>query len=140
MQKLTIEFESLPGINDVSILTQGLSEQAAQLKGLAPATYYAFFIRDLEQKIVGGINGSLYYGCVYIDQLWLAASLRGHGWGKLLIYKVETLAQNQHCRFATVNTMDWEAKGFYEKLGYRVEYVRCGYLKQSKLYFLIKDL
>jgi hypothetical protein len=29
---------------------------------------------------------------------------------------------------ATVNTMDWEALGFYQKLGYQIEHKACAIL------------
>jgi ribosomal protein S18 acetylase RimI-like enzyme len=39
-----------------------------------------------------------------------------------------------------VNTMDWEAKPFYESLGYTVEFERKGYDLNSIAYFLRKNL
>ena len=42
--------------------------------------------------------------------------------------------------FATVNIMDWEALGFYQKLGYEIEFQRMGYLNESTMYFLRKSL
>ena len=35
--------------------------------------------------------------------------------------------------------MDWEALGFYQKLGYKVEFQRDGYEHHSTLFFLIKS-
>ena len=35
--------------------------------------------------------------------------------------------------------MDFEAKPFYEKLGYKVEFERKGYDKNTSFYFLRKD-
>ena len=54
--------------------------------------------------------------------------------------EAETLGKKEGCNFATVNTMDWEALHFYEKLGYMIEFVREGYQKNSKMYFLRKEL
>jgi hypothetical protein len=36
--------------------------------------------------------------------------------------------------------MDWEARGFYGKLGYHIEFERHGFLKNSVFYFLRKSL
>jgi hypothetical protein len=36
--------------------------------------------------------------------------------------------------------MDWEALPFYQKLGYEVEFTREGFQKNSKMYFLRKEL
>lgn len=43
-------------------------------------------------------------------------------------------------RFITLNTMDWEALLFYEKLGYAIEFIRAGYDKDSKMFMLRKNL
>jgi len=42
--------------------------------------------------------------------------------------------------FATVNTMDWEALSFYQKLGYNIEFTREGFEKDSKMFMLRKKL
>lgn len=34
--------------------------------------------------------------------------------------------------------MDWEALGFYQKLGFIIEFERRGFLKDSVFYFLRK--
>lgn len=52
----------------------------------------------------------------------------------------EKIARERKCTFATVNTMDWEALPFYQKLGYSIEFVREGYDKASKMYLLRKEL
>src|SRR5690348_12670369 len=42
--------------------------------------------------------------------------------------------------FIAVNTMDFEALGFYIKLGFTVEIERKGFDKNSSMFFLRKDL
>ncbi len=56
-----------------------------------------------------------------------------------MIEKSECLGKQKQCRFSTIKTMDWEALGFYQKLGYQVEFQRDGYEHYSTLYFLIKE-
>ncbi len=116
-----------------------LSFEAKKARDLPPMKPFAFTIEENE-KLQGAISGFTYYGCLYIDTLWLAPALRNKGLGTQLIQKSEELAKREHCRFVTVNTMDWEALPFYKKLGYNVEFVRNGYEKNSKLYFLKKLL
>lgn len=149
--------ERNPAVKDIARLSQGLSEHAYQIRRQAPIQGFAFFIRDYKyevkylgglwqellkkkSRIKGGCHGCLYYGCVHVDQLWIDAKLRGQGWGTQLMLAVENLAKQEACLFATVCTMDWEARDFYKKLGYVVEFERHGYLKKSVLYFLRKEL
>lgn len=101
---------------------------------------FAFFIRDENGKVVGGVKGSTFYGCLYTDLLWVHNDLRGQSWGTQLMALAETIGRERNCTFATVNTMDWEALPFYQKLGYQVEFIREGFRHNSKLYFLRKTI
>ena len=57
-----------------------------------------------------------------------------------LMQKAEEIARKRDCLFMTVNTMDFEARPFYEKHGYTVEFTRSGFEKNSVMYFLRKAL
>jgi hypothetical protein len=52
----------------------------------------------------------------------------------------ENLVKDNHCHFMTVNIMDFEGLEFYKKLAFIVEFERCGFDKNSSMYFLRKDL
>lgn len=135
-----IEYTPTPNSHDVEFLVSGTSQEAFAKKGFDPIEPFAFFIRDENQAVLGGLHGYIYYGCLYIDQLYLAPSIREQGYGSHLIQKAEELARSKNCNFITVTTMDWEARKFYEKLGYTVFYLITGYHKGSSMYCLRKDL
>lgn len=122
------------------ILFNGINKEAEQAKRLDPIRMFCFCLEDEKKEILGGINGITYYGCLYVDMLWVSNRLRNKGWGSKLMQKAEIVGKEQGCNFATVNTMDWEALPFYQKLGYTIEFVREGYKKDSKMYFLRKEL
>ncbi len=121
-------------------LNQGIQEQAYRLRHLGPILPFGLLIKNSEGQIVGGAKGATYYGCLYIDTLWIDSPLRYQGWGSLLMQASEQIGRQRGCTFATVNTMDWEALPFYLKLGYNVEFVRKGYQAHSKMYLLRKEL
>lgn len=135
-----INYETNPKQDEIQILGDGIIEYAKLNKNQPPIEFFAFFVRDGDDRIRGGCNGSIYYGCFYIDQLWLDASLRGKKLGTRLMQSAEKLARSMRCLFSTVNTMDWEALNFYIKFGYQIEFERKGYLNNSTMYFLRKDL
>jgi len=122
------------------ILFNGINEEARIVKGLNPIRTFCFSIENSQKEVLGGINGMTYYGCLYVDMLWVKSLLRSKGWGTKLMQEAEILGKKEGCNFATVNTMDWEALPFYETLGYRVEFMREGYQNNSKMYFLRKKL
>lgn len=49
----------------------------------------------LEDQIIGGCNGSVVYGSIYTDQLWVDYQYRGLGYGKLLMGKVHEIGRDK---------------------------------------------
>lgn len=134
-----LSFESNPNQEDIQVLGNAIMKQATQKKGFNPLDFFSFFIRNADNTIVGGCNGCALYGCLYIDQLWVSDLLRKQGWGAALIEAALQYGKENGCTFATVNTFDWEALGFYQKLGFKIEFERHGFLKDSVFYFLRKN-
>lgn len=122
------------------VLFHGISEEAFHAKGLPPICPFSVFIKDQKQNVLGGISGTSFYGSLYIDSLWIAPSLRHQGWGTKLMQEAEKIGRECSANFVTLNTMDWEALPFYQKLGYSIEFIREGYDKNSKMFMLRKSL
>lgn len=135
-----ISKELNPHHKDIQVLDDGIMAYAKQKKGLGPIDFFAFFVRDENKKIRGGCNGDALYGCLYVGQLWVEESLRGKDYGTELMLAAEEFGRENNCTFAAVNTMDWEALPFYQKLGYEIEFERHGFAKDSVFYFLRKSL
>ena len=136
----TICYTSDPKHEDIQILYDGLKDHMIAQRDLKPISFFGYFIRDDGGKVVGGCNGCFLYGCLVVDTLWVAESLRGQGYGTKLMQAAERLGVEGGCRFMTVNTMDWEALDFYKKLGFNIEFERKGFDKGSIFYFLRKEL
>jgi ribosomal protein S18 acetylase RimI-like enzyme len=137
---MQLTLEENPSQQDIQILVDGISAHAKQIRGLEPIQSHAIWIRDQDNMIHGGCSFCNFYGCLYIDNLWVEESLRGKGYGTKLMMSAEKFGKEHGCHFATVNTMDWEALDFYKKLGFQVEFARRGFLKESVFYFLRKEL
>lgn len=137
--EINIVYESKPSSETIQFLEKELNKLAIKAKNMPDNEPFGFFIYK-DKKMLGGMNGIIYYGCFYIDQLWLHDSLRGKGYGTKLMNMAEQLAKDRKCLFLSVNTMDWEAKDFYLRHGYNIEFERGGYLNDSQMYFLRKDI
>ncbi len=135
-----ITFEMNPAAADVRMLENGITQDAVDKRGHDPVEFFAFFVRDENNKILGGCDGKIWCGCLYINHLWVAESIRGKGYGSKLMLSAENLGSEKKCTFAAANTMDAAALAFYKELGYHVEFERRGYLKGSVLYYLRRDL
>ena len=131
-----ISYEANPRQYDMELLGKGIMEY----RGHDPIEFFAFFIKDENDKILGGCNGDILYGCLYVAQLWVDNSIRGKGYGVELMRKAEQLGREKGCNFLAVNTMNNDALGFYRKLGYVVEFERRGFVNDYVFYFLRKQL
>lgn len=122
------------------ILYQEISHNAFEAKGLPPICPFSIFIKDQEENVLGGVSGTSFYGSLYVDSLWVHKALRHQGWGAKLMHEAEAIGKERGAQFVTLNTMDWEALPFYQKLGYSIEFMREGYSKDSKMFMLRKNL
>lgn len=95
------------------LLFDGLNQHGKETKGMHPIELFAISVQDDAGQTVGGAKGQTYYGCLYVDILWIKKEARGCGLGTRLMQKAESIGKATGCSFATVNTMDWEALGFY---------------------------
>ncbi len=57
---------------------------------------------------------------MYVDILYVDGSHRGKGYGKLLLDRAEDKAKSLGGYMSHLDTFDWQAKEFYEHLGYMV--------------------
>lgn len=76
-------------------------------------------VRDESGNVVGGLWGRTVFGWLYVAIVFLPESLRGHGIGSELMLRAEREALARGCRNAWLDTYEFQARGFYEKLGYR---------------------
>lgn len=138
MSILTIDFTEEPLEEEIAFLTQCIMAPSHEY-GICRT--FAFFIREDTGKILAGCNGFLFFGNIYTDQLWVDPDHRLKGWGKALMEKVFAHGRAHKCTMATVNTMSFQnAREFYEKLGYTVDFERRGYAFGSSFLCLKKDL
>ncbi len=69
---------------------------------------------------IGGLWGSTGFGHLHIDVLFVPETLRGRGIGGEIIRSAENEAVRRGCHGAWLDTFSFQARGFYERLGYTV--------------------
>ena len=99
----------------------------------------AVFIRE-SGDILGGISGLINWNWLQISLLWVDDTLRGGGYGRQLIENLESLARERGCERAHVDTFSFQAREFYESLGYRVFATLEDYPPGHSRYYLKKTL
>lgn len=79
----------------------------------------------VDGEVVGGCAASTedVWHWLTIDTMWVAEQWRGRGVGSALLAAVEQEARSRGCRWAKLNTWEFQAPAFYERCGY-TEYAR----------------
>ncbi|MDN5248437.1 MAG: GNAT family N-acetyltransferase [Wolbachia endosymbiont of Tyrophagus putrescentiae] len=136
--RMKIEHTISPNSEDIEYLSTKINEESTD-KGVSHP--FAFFIRDEKESIIAGCSGYVIYGSIYTDLLWVHKKHRKKGLGKQLMKKVHDYGREMHCKIATVATMSFQkARAFYEKLGYKCDFERQGYVDGAICMFLKKAL
>ena len=69
--------------------------------------------------LIAGASGILYcWSILYVDVVWVAEAHRHRGLGAKLMNCLEEKARQHGCALVHLDTFDFQARGFYEKLGY----------------------
>lgn len=71
-------------------------------------------------EIAGGLLAYTHWNWLFIKHLWVAEAFRRQGLGRSLMLAAESEAVGRGCRHAHVDTFDFQARPFYQKLGFQI--------------------
>lgn len=81
----------------------------------------AFFVHDDNGHAVAGVKGSYgVCGWLWLDLLFVSDELRGKGYGRQLMEKMESEAKKRGCHAIYLNSFSFQGASFYQKLGYQI--------------------
>lgn len=75
-------------------------------------------VKDEMDVTLGGLWGYTGYGWLFTQLLVVPDSLRGQGIGTQVMQLAESEAITRGCHSAWLDTFEFQARGFYERLGY----------------------
>jgi len=120
MKDLNYEFDNNPDESSVNYIKEELNKYNQKFS--QPDNYKKLeIIVRVDNKIIAGLAGCTYWGWFYIDRFWIEESYRGKGLGSKILNKAESEAVKRGCKFAHLDTHDFQALQFYKKKGYRVK-------------------
>ena len=97
-------------------------------------------VRDTSGAIRGGTIGRIAGDSMYVEVVWNDDEARSHGLGRRMILMLEEEGRKSGAREAWLYTMSFQAKPFYEKLGY-TQFAELKWLDgKHKRHFMRKDL
>jgi GNAT superfamily N-acetyltransferase len=79
---------------------------------------FAVSLRE-RNKVVGGIVGEVWTTVLFIQLFWIEQKLRGKDYGTKLIKAIEDEARRFGATHSYVDTMSFQAPGFYRACGYK---------------------
>lgn len=119
---------------------QPLVEFNASRVGPSQGTPLGVLVRDAAGTITGGLWGYTGYDWLFIQLLVVPQALRGRGIGTEAMRLAETEARRRGCHGAWLDTFDFQARGFYERLGYDCFAELPDYPRGHRRFFMKKSL
>jgi GNAT superfamily N-acetyltransferase len=104
-----------------------------------PIIRTAFVAKDGE-TFAGCVTANILWKTLHIRFMFVEAPYRGKKLGTALIGKALEYGKANGCAVAFVDTLSFQARGFYQKLGFELEFARTGLAHGVSLYYLKKDL
>ena len=93
-----------------------------------------------KDELVAALAGRTFGHWFYLESLWLDNSLRGQGIGSKLLVEAERIAIERGCRYVILDTLDFQARPFYQRHGYEVQWTQQQYPFSGCKYFMTKKL
>ena len=140
MEEPEIVFDPLPGDALSRFVTESLASYNVAATGHSSWYPVGFFLKSARGEWLGGLLGNIWGGWLHVTHLWVAAPMRRNGNGTRLLQAAENYAIERGCRAVTLETHSYEARPFYEKLGYQVFAKLDDYPPGHTKYFLRKQL
>jgi GNAT superfamily N-acetyltransferase len=136
--RLVVEPHASEALKDV--VRDGLALYNVAATGAAEYYPVSLFLKNEHQEVLGGLLGHIWARCMHIAILWVAPILRHQGHGSALLQAAEQLAVERACTLVTLETLSFQAPGFYAKHGYETIAVLPDYPPGHQKHFLKKSL
>ena len=98
------------------------------------------YVEDEHGEIMAGLVAETFGNWLEIEYLFVKDDLRGQGIGSQLLQRAESEAKKRNCRFAFVNTYQFQAPAFYQKYGYKEVFTLKDYPYTGQRHYYQKDL
>lgn len=97
-----------------------LTEFADPFTGPRNYRTFGIVLRSEDGDVAGGLTADVIWTWLRVDVLWISDSLRNKGYGNSLMDAAEKKGIEMGCKFAMLDTFEFEAREFYEARGYSV--------------------
>ena len=135
-----IEITTEPTEADRDAILKPLVAYNAEHAGKGDYGELALLVRDAAGEIVGGLYARSVYDWMFVELLVVPEALRGQGVGSELMARAEDAARTRGCAGIWLDTFSFQARPFYERLGYALFGSLPDHPRGHSRYFLSKLL
>ena len=98
------------------------------------------YVEDDSGELLAGLVAETFGNWLEIEYLFVKEELRRQGIGTQLLQQAESEAKKRNCRFAFVNTYQFQAPAFYQKYGYKEVFTMKDYPYTGQRHYYQKEL
>ena len=98
------------------------------------------YVEDEHGQLLAGLVAETFGNWLEIEYLFVKEGLRGQGIGSQILQRAESEAKKRNCRFAFVNTYQFQAPAFYQKHGYQEVFTMKDYPYTGQRHYYQKEL
>ncbi|AIF80914.1 hypothetical protein I862_01755 [endosymbiont of Acanthamoeba sp. UWC8] len=136
-----VKIEQTPLTDQIkSTIFKGFAEHAIERTGINGINDAISFVAYRGTEFIGAMVVDLFWGQLHIKYLYIKKEYRGQNLGNQLTEHALNFGRSHKCDFAFVETMSFQALDFYIKLGFKLEFTRDGYAKNTSFHYLRKYL
>ena len=132
-------------------LENAVSQKAQEIGGLvrsynrskreaAESEPLNIYVEDDSGELMAGLVAETFGNWLEIEYLFVKEELRRQGIGTQLLQQAESEAKKRNCRFAFVNTYQFQAPAFYQKYGYKEVFTLKDYPYTGQRHYYQKEL
>lgn len=137
---MTIEVVENPDQSLLDFFTNKIAEYNWQNWEVSERKPLAVQMKNEQGDVIAGATARSFGDWLLLDYLWVSEELRGQNIGSKLLAHVEATGKSRGCVKCILDTLDFQAKPFYERHGYEVQWTQEGYPKTGCKYFMVKEL
>lgn len=115
-----LDVTASPSPEELAVIGEGLTAFNDADVGPSERKPLAVLIRDMEDKVIGGLSGYTAWGWLFTQWLFVPETLRGEGMAGKLLSQAEEEARARGCHGAWIDTFSPLARKAYMRQGYEV--------------------
>jgi GNAT superfamily N-acetyltransferase len=138
-EKLSLSVHDEIPAEDARAVNQGLGDFNAAAAPIHEVRPLSCFARLENGALVGGAIGRIWGQCCELQQLWVHADHRRLGLGTRLVRRFEEAAAARGCSVFYLDTFSFQARPFYEHLGYTVSLEIRGFAPGVAKYIMVRS-